>query len=123
MVNRKLQTVFCDFLEVVGIDRRGEDFYESKHHKYELLEDEDGVFERDIFDNGYFKIRAYYWGDDDVITDLPNFEIPSLDFKMQWYKYPLRSAYMNMDISNELLLHLINLCKDLLKEENYEKIN
>lgn len=53
-------------------------------------------------DNSYrasnFIVRPYWWGDDDSpIADLPNFEIPAEDYKLWWYKYPLRDSYANKD--------------------------
>lgn len=59
-------------------------------------------------------VRPYYWGDctcgavDDEECRpecqlmLPNFEVPRLGFKMSWYKYAIRDAYSNMEMTEEL---------------------
>tara|TARA_Y100000034_G_scaffold70314_1_gene84831 strand:- start:1284 stop:1529 length:246 start_codon:yes stop_codon:yes gene_type:complete len=50
------------------------------------------------------KVKGYIYGDYIIrpyngSNDLPNFEhIPS-GFKMSWYKYPLRAAEANQDLS------------------------
>ena len=73
------------------------------------------------FENGIFIIRPYYWGDcvcgceeDDHAADcpiiLPNFHYLPTDFKLDWYKYPLRDSYMNQDVSIEQFLEIPPAC-------------
>ncbi len=45
------------------------------------------------FSNDFFTMRPYYWGDEEDEMELPNFEIPSENFRLTWYKYPFRSSY------------------------------
>ena len=84
--------IFYDFLTKNGFDAYG---YHKEHG--------------DVFENEVFIIRPYYWGDDEALMDLPNFEYKPDDIKINWYKYPLRDAYCNKDID-------INKFRDLLKE-------
>ena len=55
-------------------------------------------------ENGIFALRSYNWVDsDDEDEDLNEWHFwhkPS-GFKLQWYKYPLRGAYVNMEITYE----------------------
>ena len=67
------------------------------------------------FENDTFIIRPYYWGDDEDIAELPNFEYKPTGFTISWYKYPMRDAYASHDISNEEFLAIIKACEDSLK--------
>ena len=40
------------------------------------------------YTNNVFTVRAYYWGDDDELVNLPNFEYDGLE--CYWYKYATR---------------------------------
>ncbi len=37
-------------------------------------------------------IRPFYWGDDETISDLANFEYKPTGLLVGWYKYPMRAA-------------------------------
>lgn len=76
------QEIFCDFLERNGFDFGG------WHDKY-----------GDKYENDTFIIRAYYWGEDENIAALPNFVYKPTGFEIRWYKYPMRNAFANQDIS------------------------
>ena len=61
--------------------------------------------EGDIYaENGTFAIRGYSWAENDPEDEDLNawhfWHKPS-GFKLQWYKYPLRSPYVNMDLTHE----------------------
>lgn len=88
--------VFGNFNETCdkGIDRQVfQDLY------WHILSKIDKDFEPDReFENDTFIIRPYYWGDDEKIACLPNFEHKPSGFKMTWYKYPLRDAYTNIEL-------------------------
>lgn len=53
------------------------------------------------YENDTFVINPYYWGEDDEIAKRPNFIYKPTGLEIQWYKYPLRDAYLNQDISLE----------------------
>lgn len=64
------------------------------------------------YENDIFMVRSYDWGLDDE-SDAKNeyhfWHKPS-GFKLQWYKYPLRDPYVNMDISHEQFLDILRDC-------------
>ena len=64
------------------------------------------------YENDTFMVRSYDWGLDDE-SDAKNeyhfWHKPS-GFKLQWYKYPLRDSYVNMDISHEQFLDILRDC-------------
>lgn len=64
------------------------------------------------YENDTFMVRSYDWGLDDE-SDAKNeyhfWHKPS-GFKLQWYKYPLRDPYVNMDISHEQFLDILRDC-------------
>ena len=68
------------------------------------------------FTNDFFIIRSYYWGDDEEEMDKPNFEIPSENFKLTWYKYPFRSSYSSEELTPKRWNDLIQKCIESLKE-------
>lgn len=84
-VDRAWEGVFLDFLEACDI----EDVW---------------------YDNGVFTVRPYYWGEDDEMASLPNFEFKSNGFELSWYKRPLRDAYMNQDISFSEFERMLSEC-------------
>lgn len=86
-LSRKWQNRFCIMLENIDCDMYG--FYNGYNH--ELANDRGGIT------TDKFIVRPYYWGDDEDQEDLPNFEYK--DIKIWWYKYPLRSATINKNVS------------------------
>ena len=84
-IDRSWQDVFCNTLNILGftINANPED-------------DSDLVFNEEV--NGHV-CGDYVIRPESENDDLPNFEhIPS-GFKMSWYKYPLRSAMANQNLS------------------------
>ena len=64
------------------------------------------------YENDTFMVRSYNWGLDDE-SDAKNeyhFLHKPSGFKLQWYKYPLRDPYVNMDISHEQFLDILRDC-------------
>ena len=68
------------------------------------------------FDNGVFLIRPYYWGDAEEIQEKPNFVHYAKNLELNWYKYPLRSATVNQDFSNNEFEYIINDCIRSIEE-------
>lgn len=88
------QDMFYDFLVAIGCDGcavcdNGDDFVETEA----------------------FIVRPYYWGDDESIAALPNFVYKPTGLEISWYKYPMRDAYSNMDISLEEFYNVLTSCK------------
>ena len=64
------------------------------------------------YENDTFMVRSYDWGLDDEANTRNEYHFwhkPS-GFKLQWYKYPLRDPYVNMDISHEQFLDILRDC-------------
>ena len=56
-----------------------------------------------------FDIAPYLeYGDERMLQ--PNFHYKPTGFKLQWYKYPLRSPQANMEISNDEFKAMIEDC-------------
>ena len=67
----------------------------------------------DYFENDTFEIRPYHWDDED--NEYHFYHKPS-GFKVEWYKYALRGAYCNMDITTEQFIDILYDCKNSLEE-------
>lgn len=67
------------------------------------------------FDNGVFRIMPYWWGESKKIAQMPNFIFYPPDgserFELQWYKYPLRDAYSNREITLPEFLSMLDICR------------
>lgn len=78
---------------------------------YYILGDFYKNLEGDSFENDTFIIRYYDWVND---NEKPNFEHKASGFKMYWYKYPLRSPEVNMNITHEQFSDILYDCKNSL---------
>ena len=68
------------------------------------------------FSNDFFTIRSYYWGEDEEEMDKPNFEVPSENFRLSWYKYPFRGSYSSEKLNPKRWNDLIQKCIKSLEE-------
>ena len=68
------------------------------------------------FSNDFFIIRPYYWGEDEEEMDKPNFEVPSENFRLSWYKYPFRSSYASEKLTPKRWNDLVQKCIKSLEE-------
>lgn len=68
-------------------------------------------------DTPVFTIRHYYWGEDEDIAVLPNFTYKPTGFEMSWYKYPLRDAYCNMDLTPTEFSAMLDACVDSVRKK------
>jgi hypothetical protein len=77
------------------------------HKLAEVCEDIRRPQENGIF---YYKAEAedHIW--DDRGNYLPNFIYKPDGFRMQWYKYPLRSCYANRDLTFDVFERMIDAC-------------
>jgi len=66
------------------------------------------------FENNVFMIKSYDWTDDGN-NEFHFLHKPS-GFKVQWYKYPLRSPMANMELSHEDFLAVLRDCYNSLNE-------
>ena len=106
--------------------------------RYEIERDWESIFEilleelysdcyGEDYENDTFEMHPYYWGectcgDDDkdgaenhspdCLLMRPNFVYKPTGYKLEWYKYAMRDAYANMDLSikefTEMVLHCAN---------------
>ena len=60
------------------------------------------------FENEVFTIKSYNWNEEDN-NEWHFWHKPS-GFKLQWYKYPLRSPFVNKNITHEQFYAILNDC-------------
>lgn len=85
---------------------------ESKIIYYPLKEDTHMYFENDTF-----ILRPYYWGDSPELMAKPNFVYKPENIIINWYKFPLRDAYINENISFEKFEEIVRECKRSVRGE------
>ena len=95
----KWQEPFVRFLHRNGFDMYG--YYERGTER--------------CFENDTFVIRPYYWGEDEEIADLPNFEFKPTGFTISWYKYPMRNAFASHNISTEEFMEILKECEKSMR--------
>lgn len=97
------QDLFVETLEKMGIDLYGYlDDDASPMKAYERSGDlGDGLVEHYEIRTPLFVIRPFYWGDDDRVYRLPNFEWLPWHLEVDWYKYPFRDARSNLRMSDD----------------------
>lgn len=89
---------------------------------YHILSDVIDDLHDASFENETFIIRAYNWDTEEDVA--PNFEHKPSGFKMWWYKYPLRSPEVNINISHEQFSCILYDCKNSItaSEDKHPKI-
>ena len=70
----------------------------------------------DEIETDVFVIRPYYWGEDEALMDLPNFEYKPTGLKISWYKYPMRDAYSNQNISPKQFKEILEECSKAMED-------
>jgi hypothetical protein len=69
------------------------------------------------FSNDFFTMRSYCWDyEDEEEASKPNFEVPSENFSLTWYKYPFRSSYSSEKLNPKRWNDLIQKCIKSLEE-------
>ena len=71
------------------------------------------------FKNDTFEFRAYRWNDEH--NDYHFWHFPS-GFKIEWYKYPMRGAYCNMEISDNQFVDILYDCINSIEREKKPSI-
>ena len=82
---------------------------------FQVLPDELASGEH-YFENEIFVIRPYYWGEGEDVEERNSWHFwhkPS-GFKISWYKYPLRGAGCNIQISAEEFYAIVQDCANSL---------
>jgi len=62
------------------------------------------------FENEVFVLRAYYWGNDEKVSRLPNFLHKPSGYEIRWYKYPLRDSYASQKLEIGDFNKILNEC-------------
>ena len=73
--------------------------------------------ERGGYENDIFLINPYYWGDDEDIAAEPNFVYKPEGIEIQWYKYALRDAYCNIELTKEKAREIFEKCRRSMDEQ------
>lgn len=110
------QDAFCRMLEGAGFDFYGHYGYTPDGIRRDDAPHMDFVKKwpnkrRDFgFENDTFILRPYYWGGNSRAARRPNFVFKPTGFQMKWYKYPLRDAYANRDLSLDQFKAMLSAC-------------
>lgn len=106
---------FAMFLDYLGFDHYGNCENKSKSKTIADHMDEYGDYEDDVF-----SIKPFCWcnvcdgegkdGETCPRNGKPNFHYKPKDFKLHWYKYPIRGNNTNKDITAQEFLEMINDC-------------
>lgn len=90
---------------------------------FAILEDIYKYIENNFsFENDIFYMQMYNWEEKEEY-EKPNFWHKPSNFKIWWYKYPMRSAECNMNITNEQFLAILYDCKNSLDPRIIHEIN
>ncbi|MED3792473.1 hypothetical protein P4571_08450 [Niallia alba] len=121
-VDRSWQEAFVTKLYDMKFDGYGIPEEDARNYKGEFKTMKSELGSTTYFENDTFIIMPYYWGEDDIIAEMPNFVHKPSGFTLSWYKYALRSSYMNKDITFEELMEIMEDCKKSLGFDN-EKVS
>jgi FkbM family methyltransferase len=82
------------------------------------------------YENDIFEIHPYYWGEctcedqnengyhtPDCLLMRPNFVYKPTGYKLEWYKYAMRDAYANMDLSIKEFAEMVLHCANSVEKE------
>lgn len=97
------QELFGEFFEKLGIDHYGHPDKDSPVFQ-EMTDDHVSI------DNELFTLRPYYWGEDEEIASLPNFVYKPEEIEIRWYKYPMRDSYSNVELTDEQIKNILEIC-------------
>lgn len=120
------QEAFWKMLNGAGFDHYGNYGYDDDGNKIEDAPHRDCVKKcpnkrRDFgFENDTFVIRPYYWGGNSRAARRPNFVFKPTGYQMKWYKYPLRDAYANRDLSLDEFKAMLSVCAASLAPETQQ---
>ncbi len=125
---------FISFIESMGFSHYG--YYTP--NGIETVEDAKvmaKIDEHGVYRNDVFELSAFWWNDctcgkepsqeflsgadyhkPDCMVYRPNFWYKPNDWKLEWYKYPLRGNTCNRSITPEEFLKMLNHCKKAFYE-------
>jgi len=70
------------------------------------------------YENDVFMANPYYWGEDEEIAERPNFIYKPKGIEISWYKYPLRDAYWNVEMTPEEFDAMCRACVKSMADNN-----
>jgi hypothetical protein len=104
----QIQDLFVEWLYDNGFDGYG--YYDNQEHE--------NITDRGGFENEIFLINPFYWGEDEDIQDKPNFVFKPMNIEIEWYKYPMRSAYSNKRVTYGDMKRILATCKSSISKKN-----
>lgn len=104
----QIQDLFVEWLYDNGFDGYG--YYDNQEHE--------NITDRGGFENEIFLINPFYWGEDEDIQDKPNFVFKPMNIEIEWYKYPMRSAYSNKRVTHGDMKRILATCKASISKKN-----
>lgn len=89
-------------------------YFENTYFDYHCVwcRNDDNLTERGGYENDVFVIEPYYWGEDEDIIGQPNFIYKPENITIEWYKYPMRGAYSNVDLTLEKADEIFRTCRE-----------
>ena len=69
------------------------------------------------YENDLFAINPYYWGDNEELSNIPNFLYKPTGLEIRWYKYPFRDSYMNQNLNDNQLKYIWKKCAKYVKSK------
>ena len=103
------QEAFEKFLESVNVDSYG--FFTDKTPRY-LINNREGIT------TSTFEINPYNWTPSNDDEEQHNFIYYPTNYKLNWYKYPLRDSYANQNLTYEEFCEMLKNCR----EEYYDEV-
>lgn len=73
----------------------------------------------EIIETPCFIIRPYWWDDEKPELNDWHFWHKASNFKLQWYKYPLRSPMVNWKITHEEFLDILKDCWNFWERDHH----
>lgn len=131
-VDRDMIQPLGDLMYLMGYDEYGRNpLTDRKDKPFDIRENQrTGV---DLYDKDgalIMRTRPYWWGDTDskegqAQAELPNLEIPSLGFELNWYKHPFRDSYCNRPLGDVLddILRLLKPYGDRARQYWLNRLN
>ena len=100
-VDKSLQGLFVSALNEAGFDEFG--FCKT----WKSPEPTPVPYDENATATHHFVIQPYVWDNLEQAAMCPNFLDRTTGLKLRWYEYPLRDAYANYDLTEEMLIPIL----------------
>lgn len=101
-VSRSLEGLFVGALKKAGFDAHG------FRHGWESDREAQTPYNEHATATHHFVIQPYVDDNLDNAVIVPNFLDRVTGLKLRWYKYPLRDSYANYDLTEEMLVPILD---------------